>query len=92
MATAGILGKLYSNSMMAVFNSRMKIGPDNNTSSHEVSSTGPRSRIETSVRNANAYEMRGGVSITREEVSFPPVENWGKVEDPAAKNAENKHT
>ncbi|KAF8902562.1 hypothetical protein CPB84DRAFT_1846214 [Gymnopilus junonius] len=94
MTTAGILGKLYSNSMMAVFNSRMKIGADNNTSSHEISSVGPRSRVETTVRNVNAYEMRGGVAITREEVTFPPVENWGnaKVVDPFTKNAEIKYT
>ena len=90
MTTAGILGKLYSNSMMAVFNSRMRIGADNNTSSHEVSSTGPRSRIETTVRNVNAYEMRGGVSVTREEVTFPPPENWTKASNSSAEDAEMK--
>ena len=81
MATAGILGKLYSNSMMAVFNSRMKIGPDRNkgTTNDTSLSSVHRSRVETHVRPADAFEMHGGLAVTREQVSFPPANKWGSV-------------
>jgi len=85
MATAGILGKLYSNSMMVVFNSRMKIGPDNTrgTANDTSLSSVHRSRVETFVRPADAFEMHGGVAVTREQVSFPPSfspsNKWGPV-------------
>lgn len=83
MATAGILGKLYSNSMMVVFNSRMKIGPDHNKGATNDSSLASvhRSRAETYVRPSDAFEMHGGVAVTHEQVSFPPTfppaNKWG---------------
>ncbi|KDR70018.1 hypothetical protein GALMADRAFT_255379 [Galerina marginata CBS 339.88] len=79
-ATVALLGKLYANSMLAVFNSRMGIRPDNNTSKHEVSTADPRSNISAVHHpiRSNAYEMHGGIAVTREEVSFPPPQTWGK--------------
>ncbi|KDR77234.1 hypothetical protein GALMADRAFT_139245 [Galerina marginata CBS 339.88] len=78
MATVALLGKLYANSMLVVFNSRMKIGSEKNGSSaQELSSAGPRTNPH--IRSVNAYEMHGGVTVTREEVSFPATEAWKKA-------------
>ncbi|KAF4613083.1 hypothetical protein D9613_011093 [Agrocybe pediades] len=79
MTTAGMLGKLYSNSMMAVFNSRMKVGNEANgvTSSGNnvsVSSSSHHHNVGLRARNmdahhgnriqaGNAYEMSGPVSV-----------------------------
>jgi len=76
MATAGILGKLYSNSMLVVFNSRMKLGSENSTSSTSdmTANSMHRSRVDvrTGPKDRN-YEMQVGVSVTREQaVAFPP--------------------
>jgi len=73
LATVGILGKLYANSIMAVFNSRMTTG-DETTVHHSASD---HTSVTRAPRPPNAYEM--GVSITREQVSFPPTSGWVKV-------------
>jgi len=71
-----ILAKVYSNSMMVVLNSRMRIGPETNDSS----STNQRHRsVFTGVagggmgmnQTTDQYELGEGVMITREEVVFP---------------------
>jgi len=76
MTTAGMLGKLYSNSMLAVFNSRMRMGSA--SSSHGVSSSSSGHHASNVSSNFNhqrfggkghqakprhdgdAYEMHGG--------------------------------
>jgi len=94
MATAGILGKLYSNSMMAVFNSRMKIGNEANganSSGHNVSVSSNNYLNKTAIRarntdthghGVNTYEMNGpvAVAVTHEQITFPPTDDW-KVRD-----------
>ncbi|KAF8963794.1 hypothetical protein BDZ97DRAFT_1758398 [Flammula alnicola] len=76
-ASVSVLGKVYSNSMMVAFNSRMRISSVNSTSTaHEVpiplSYTNPTSENGTPSRN-------GGILVTREEVSFPPTSYDPKV-------------
>ncbi|KAJ3505537.1 hypothetical protein NLJ89_g7362 [Agrocybe chaxingu] len=68
MATAGILGKLYSNSMLAVFNSRMRLNGDN-APTHYDSSFQSRSHNTSHGQVGSAYPM-GGVSVTKEQVTF----------------------
>ncbi|KAF8963770.1 hypothetical protein BDZ97DRAFT_2075663 [Flammula alnicola] len=69
-ASVSVLGKVYSNSMMVAFNSRMRISSVNSTSTaHDViplSYANPTSENGTPSRN-------GGILVTREEVSFPPM-------------------
>ncbi|KAF9564066.1 hypothetical protein CPC08DRAFT_748638 [Agrocybe pediades] len=80
LAPVGILGKLYANSIMAVFNGRIKTGDD--TIHH--SSTGDHasgSMVRPPRPGQNAYEMGVGVSVTKEQVSFPPTSGWVKGED-----------
>lgn len=68
-ASISFLGKVYSNSIMVAFNSRMKIGSTNASSTaHEIAiplSQSSRTRGET----ATGSETQ--VRITREEVSLP---------------------
>ncbi|KDR72410.1 hypothetical protein GALMADRAFT_143241 [Galerina marginata CBS 339.88] len=63
-----ILAKVYSNSMMVLLNSRMRIGSD---AAPEMTIT--RLRSEPISRGTDAYELGEGVNvtITREEVVFP---------------------
>jgi hypothetical protein len=61
---AGILAKVYSNSMMVVLNNRMRIGTD----AHPETNT-----IITHLRPDNGtdtYELGQGVLVTREEMVF----------------------
>ncbi|KAF8963785.1 hypothetical protein BDZ97DRAFT_2012375 [Flammula alnicola] len=69
--SVGVVAKVYSNSMMVVFNSRMRIScVDSSSTAHEVplplSFMKPTSDNGTSSRNE-------GILVTREEVSFPPT-------------------
>ncbi|KAF8881027.1 hypothetical protein CPB84DRAFT_1792086 [Gymnopilus junonius] len=60
-----ILAKVYSNSMLVVLNSRMKIGADLPAS--ENTTTIPR--VRTDIHNGtDGYELGEGVMITREEI------------------------
>jgi len=65
---AAILAKVYSNSMMAVLNSRMRIGadahPETNITLTRLSSDNPTHGID-------ALELSKGVLVTREEMVFP---------------------
>jgi len=69
-ASISFLGKVYSNSIMVAFNSRMKIGSSNtNTTAHEVAmplSQSSRTRGEIAI--GSQMQVRG---IIREEDSFP---------------------
>jgi hypothetical protein len=72
-----ILAKVYSNSMMVVLNSRMKIGID---VSSEGTTSVQRMRTDPSMhRGTDAYELSEGVVITREEVVFPSGNEASKV-------------
>jgi len=71
-----ILAKVYSNSMMVVLNSRMRIGADLTSSEH----TTTVQRVRTDMaRGTDAYELGEGVMITREEVVFPSGHETSKV-------------
>jgi len=68
-ASISFLGKVYSNSIMVAFNSRMKIGSSNaSTTAHEVAM--PLSQASRT-RGEMAMGSETQVRITREEVSFP---------------------
>jgi len=81
MGVVGILGKVYSNSMMVSLNSRMNIAPDINS----TTVGGPHATDGTysKARSATAYEMNGGISVTQEQVSFTPAGHWksGQIAD-----------
>lgn len=68
-ASISFLGKVYSNSVMVAFNSRMKIGSSNsNSTAHEVAmplSQSSRTRGEIPV--GSETQVRG---MTREDISF----------------------
>lgn len=63
-----VLAKVYSNSMMVVLNSRMRIGSDAHP---ESTASASRLRPENPARGAEAFELGEGVLITREEIVFP---------------------
>ncbi|KAF9472082.1 hypothetical protein BDN70DRAFT_887418 [Pholiota conissans] len=68
-----VLGKVYSNSMLVAFNSRMRIASLNaSTTAHEVPIPLSVSySTARSVTNENGVQLRhSGLVITREEVSF----------------------
>jgi hypothetical protein len=67
-APSEILAKVYSNSMMVVLNSRMRIGTDANP---ETTATVSRLRSDNPSRGTDAFELGEGVLVTREEVVFP---------------------
>lgn len=77
LASSLTLGKVYSNSMMAVLNGRMRI----NETEHAASANTGSNSSTTVVRYRNgvvshggpeSYEMGGeGIKITREEIVFP---------------------
>lgn len=70
------MAKVYSNSMMVVLNSRMRIGADLTSSEH----TTTVQRVRTDMaRGTDAYELGEGVMITREEVVFPSGHETSKV-------------
>ncbi|KAF4616577.1 hypothetical protein D9613_008945 [Agrocybe pediades] len=75
LVTSEILAKVYSNSMMVVLNSRMRIGPE---AANDSLTTAQRHRsVFTGVtgggmhQTTDQYELGEGVMITREEVVFP---------------------
>jgi len=71
--SVSVLGKVYTNSMLVAFNSRMKIGGSSNSTStltevHELPTVSHGTRKHGDVELGR---MRtGGVLVTREEVSF----------------------
>ncbi|KAF8956589.1 hypothetical protein BDZ97DRAFT_182300 [Flammula alnicola] len=68
-ASVGALGKVYSNSMMVVFNSRMRVASVNSTStSNEVPI--PLSHVNRMTSDNGQSRMHGGILVTREEISF----------------------
>ncbi|KDR72270.1 hypothetical protein GALMADRAFT_253096 [Galerina marginata CBS 339.88] len=79
--TISVLGKLYSNSMMASFNSRANLGSSESTSSGTfelpIVSQGSRmhSDMDTDLRSRT---MHGGVLMTREEVTFTSTSKISK--------------
>ncbi|KAF9523765.1 hypothetical protein CPB83DRAFT_862249 [Crepidotus variabilis] len=70
MATAGILGKLYSNSMMAVFNSRIQMAEGVNSTTSVELSTGSFSRSRADQQRRGPSNMVS-VSVRTEQVHFP---------------------
>ncbi|KDR70541.1 hypothetical protein GALMADRAFT_877912 [Galerina marginata CBS 339.88] len=70
MGVVAILGKVYSNSMMVSLNSRMNIAGDMNSTT--VGGAYTADSTFSKARSATAYEMNGGISVTHEQVSFPP--------------------
>lgn len=82
-----ILGKIYSNSMMVVLNSRMKIGAEASAMSEtsQQSSTFKRSRTTMNFRpgylNTDAFELSEGVLVTREESVFRGRREASRVAD-----------
>ena len=62
---AGILAKVYSNSMMVVLNNRMRISSDTYP---EINTTVTPLRPDN---GTNAYELGQGILVTREEMVFP---------------------
>ncbi|PPQ72104.1 hypothetical protein CVT26_006882 [Gymnopilus dilepis] len=72
-----VLAKVYSNSMMVMLNSRMRIGMDT-TSDTPV--TLSRHRPETGIRGTDAIELGEGIMITREQVVFPSKTDSDKEE------------
>jgi len=88
LASSLTLGKVYSNSMMALFNSRMQLGESEHTI-HAGSSGNSGTNTSTSVmryRNgvatrdgAETFELGDGIKITREEVVFPDGQKEGKA-------------
>jgi len=81
LASSETLGKFYSNSMMAVLNSRMRLGSGLEDSISVSMPTAATSAPTTLVRYRNgvatnegteSYELSGeGIKVTREEVVFP---------------------
>lgn len=69
------LAKFYSNSMMVVLNSRMRIGVDpgleggNNSTTARIRTGGTTAATRT--MDTDAYELGDGVVVTREQVVFP---------------------
>ena len=71
-----ILAKIYSNSMMVVLNSRMRIGVEKTSSEQNTTIQ----RVRTDIpRTTDAYELGEGVMITREEVVFPSGHETSKI-------------
>ncbi|KAF8956586.1 hypothetical protein BDZ97DRAFT_1851021, partial [Flammula alnicola] len=63
------LGKLYSNSMMVMFNSRMRVTSVNSTfTPNEVPI--PLSHVNHMASENGQSRMHGGILVTREEISF----------------------
>ncbi|KAF8910655.1 hypothetical protein CPB84DRAFT_1702355 [Gymnopilus junonius] len=71
--TSAILGKVYSTTMMVVFNSRMKIGKNDNNSYDHMSST--QHMNDNPPRRPAIALAHGGVVVTREEYSVP-LDEW----------------
>ncbi|KDR74767.1 hypothetical protein GALMADRAFT_562177 [Galerina marginata CBS 339.88] len=71
MASVFVAGKMYSNSMMASFNSRMEIGPRNNTLISTVKFYGPTALPDVDVESSRSAQ--GRMQKTGDEVSFPPM-------------------
>ncbi|KDR72258.1 hypothetical protein GALMADRAFT_143116 [Galerina marginata CBS 339.88] len=65
-----VLAKVYSNSMMVMLNSRMRIGLDT-SSSVEVPLSRHRHDLTITNRGTDAFELGEGIMITREELVFP---------------------
>ena len=73
--TSAVLGKMYSNAMMAVLNSRMIYGIANNTTSNELSSA-------VTFRRSVFLTSQVAVSVTHEQRSDPlehPLERFKMV-------------
>ncbi|KAF8956172.1 hypothetical protein BDZ97DRAFT_1764014 [Flammula alnicola] len=70
-----VLAKVYSNSMLVVLNSRMKIGSDD-----FPDVTVSQNRIEGMTHGTEGYELGNGVRITREQIVFPST-NGNKAQD-----------
>jgi hypothetical protein len=64
---AGILAKVYSNSMMVLLNSRMRICTD---AHHAANITLTRLRSDNPTHGTDAYELGEGVLVTHEEMVF----------------------
>jgi hypothetical protein len=64
-----VLAKVYSNSMMVVLNSRMRIGTDENLEITTLRITHLRSDNPT--RGEEAFELGESVLVRREEIVFP---------------------
>ena len=65
---AGILAKVYSNSMMVVLNSRMRISADAHL---EANITITRLRSDNPTHGTDVFELGEGILVTREEMVFP---------------------
>ena len=82
-----ILGKIYSNSMMVVLNSRMRIGAEASAMSEtsQQSSTYKRSGTTMNFRpghlNTDAFELSEGVLVTTEESVFRGRREASRVAD-----------
>jgi len=76
-ASISVLGKIYANSMMVAFNSRMMIGSSSTTSTaHELPiplSQTPKTRNEMALDIDLGRSTHGGGLVTREDVSFSPT-------------------
>ncbi|KAF8956569.1 hypothetical protein BDZ97DRAFT_1850938, partial [Flammula alnicola] len=72
-ASVSALGKLYSNSMMVVFNSRMRVASVNSTStSNDVPI--PLSHVNRMTSDNGQSRIHGGILVTREEISFSGID------------------
>ncbi|KDR81086.1 hypothetical protein GALMADRAFT_136142 [Galerina marginata CBS 339.88] len=74
--TVAVMGTVYSNSMMVAFNSRMKLGPSNNTTSVPDYTFGSILHAATTRRGMDAElgsRSGQGPPITPAQVSFAPL-------------------
>ncbi|KDR71254.1 hypothetical protein GALMADRAFT_797189 [Galerina marginata CBS 339.88] len=79
--SVAVLGKVYSNSMMVLLNSRMRIrgsnDPSISTFEVPIISNGATMRFSVDVERPDC-SLQGGILITREEVSFPPSKKMSR--------------
>ncbi|KDR67183.1 hypothetical protein GALMADRAFT_258571 [Galerina marginata CBS 339.88] len=76
--SVSVLGKVYSNSMMVVFNSRMVLGSSNmaTNATQDLPMISQNTRTRHDDYEFGSQSKHGGVKITREElVSFPHSSN-----------------
>ncbi|PPR03311.1 hypothetical protein CVT26_007785 [Gymnopilus dilepis] len=81
--TSAILGKVYSTTMMAVFNSRMKIGKKDNSSYDHMSSSQHMADSQGgggqgTMRRPAIALAHGGVVVTRDEFTMP-LDEWSST-------------
>lgn len=76
-----VLAKVYSNSMMAVLNSRMRLNTED-FAARDASEIGPiRGLTDNHKDTDNTSQISGGILVTRERVVFPDADAKYVVDD-----------